>query len=147
MGSSSAEQSTVEKSTAVHFLRQCRGFGDSDLHNVMVFFGNRTGLLGRFSSLCSYRNKMRLFEGELDWRELLNVDTVEADAGVTQTVKSAKGQRSVLTREHLHGLLEVEPLSFSCQTASDGVRVENLETGLYLAVWNSAEELCFPSDF
>lgn len=39
-----------------------------------------------------------------------------------------------LDREHLYGLLEVEPLQFTCQCASEGIRLENLETGLALSI-------------
>ncbi len=42
---------------------------------------------------------------------------------------SRSKKHKLLSREHLCGLLDVQPLSFVCHCGSDGLRVEDLETG------------------
>uniref|UniRef100_A0A914XHT9 UBC core domain-containing protein n=1 Tax=Plectus sambesii TaxID=2011161 RepID=A0A914XHT9_9BILA len=102
-----------------------------------------------------------LSQDEMDWAEMLNVSVGDNQIATSSSMTASsynpysataainpftgavvpqmgigrkQRQRYLLGREHLCGLLEVEPLTFSCQSASDNVRVENLETGLSVAI-------------
>jgi len=44
-----------------------------------------------------------------------------------------KAALDVLTAHYLNGLLEVEPLHFTCHATSDGTRMERMDTGIYYA--------------
>lgn len=54
---------------------------------------------------------------------------IEYAKSLNSVVSPRKGKMIRLDREHLYGLLEVEPLQFTCQCSSEGIRLENLETG------------------
>jgi hypothetical protein len=45
------------------------------------------------------------------------------------TQQRQQSQRYLLGRSHIAGLLEVEPLSYFCEGASEHTRIENSETG------------------
>ena len=63
-----------------------------------------------------------LQQEEIDFKDLM---TLTADK------TSQKSQGDHVT-SHICGLLEVEPLHFSCHATSDGTRMERMDTGLFI---------------
>lgn len=68
-----------------------------------------------------------ILQEENDWLEIAGVD-YSPPSGVSPR-SHRRGRIIRLEREHLYGLIEVEPLPFVCYSASDGIKIENLDTG------------------
>ena len=60
---------------------------------------------------------------ELDFRDLLSLLSTDK--------ASQKSQMDQVAR-HICGLLEVEPLHFTCHATSDGTRMERMDTGTHI---------------
>ena len=60
-------------------------------------------------------------QDEVDFRDLMSLNAPD---------KSSKSQLSYVHR-HICGLIEVEPLHFTCHATSDGTRMERMDAGQY----------------
>ena len=61
---------------------------------------------------------------EIDFQDLFNMTS----SGGSEKL-SGSGKMEQISR-HISGLLEVEPLHYTCHATSDGTRIERLDTGV-----------------